>query len=115
MQHNLRECAICGEKYPVCRTCEEVQSFKPWRTIVDTMEHYKIHIILSDYTNKRITKEDAKKMLLDCDIGDYKKFLPHIASVIDEIFKESKGVSAKTVSKKKEAEQVGECDNTNSE
>ena len=54
-------------------------------------------------------------MLLDCDIGDYKKFLPHIASVIDEIFKESKGVSAKTVSKKKEAEQVGECDNTNSE
>ena len=85
------------------------------KTIVDTMEHYKIHIILSDYTNKRITKEDAKKMLLDCDIGDYKKFLPHIASVIDEIFKESKGVSAKTVSKKKEAEQVGECDNTNSE
>ena len=42
MQQNLRECAICGEKYPVCRTCEEVQSFKPWRTIVDTMEMIRV-------------------------------------------------------------------------
>lgn len=85
MADSLRKCAICGNDYPVCRTCEEVISFKPWRTIVDTVEHYKIHIVLNDYTNKHITKEEAREMLQKCDIANYKTFLPHIVSAIDEI------------------------------
>lgn len=115
MSESLRKCAVCGSEYPVCRTCEEIKTFKPWRTIVDTAEHYKIHIVLTDYTNKHITKEEARDMLQKCDIANYKTFLPHIATAIDEILEDSNTKSIENANKKKNKDLSNKIENKYSE
>jgi hypothetical protein len=78
-------CAICGKKYHVCKSCQQMKSFTPWRSVVDTIEHYKIFLIISNYTNKRITKDEAKNELLNVDLTGYENFLIEIKNVIEEI------------------------------
>lgn len=76
-------CAICGKKYHVCNTCKSVKTLKPWRTIADTIECYKIYMIIHDYVNENIPKEKAKNMLDGCTIPS--ELQEHIKTVIDEI------------------------------
>ena len=79
-------CDICGKRYSVCKTC---QTFKPWRTITDTLEHYKIFIALSEYTRTK-NKEEAKEQLSHCDLSDLESFPDRIKNVIKEITVEPK-------------------------
>ena len=76
-------CSICGDRYYVCSTCKSTKTLKPWRTITDTVDCYKIYMIIHDYKIGTITKENAKKMLDKCSMPN--KFQPHIKAVIDEI------------------------------
>lgn len=87
-------CAICGEKYHVCATCKSVKTLKPWRTITDTIDCYKIYMIIHDFENGIITKENARKMLDACTLP--KTFQPHIKVVIDEIMSIEKKVKPET-------------------
>lgn len=57
------ECVICGKKYHCCLSCKEQKTFKPWRTIADKISCYQLFILLSDYNNEKISKEDAKEQL----------------------------------------------------
>lgn len=81
-------CSICGKKYHTCVTCSEIKSFMPWRTIVDTVNCYKIFLILRDYTNKSKTKESAKADLEKCDLSEISTFIPEVKSAIEEILKD---------------------------
>lgn len=77
-------CAICGNGYHVCDSCSEEKAFMPWRTVVDTIEHYKIYTALHGYT---LTK-DAKKAndeLSKCDLSNVETFLPEIRAAIKDI------------------------------
>lgn len=87
-------CAICGEKYYVCNTCRSTKQLKPWRTITDSIECYKIYMIIHNYTNGLITKEKARKMLEDCTLP--LKTQSHIKAVIDEITEPDKKVKQET-------------------
>lgn len=78
-------CDICGKPYVVCATCRETISYKPWRTICDTAEHYKIYMIIHQYKNKVISKDEAKEMLGRCDLSDQNTFVPTIKAVVFEI------------------------------
>lgn len=78
-------CSICGKPYHLCNTCKDQLSFKPWRSVVDTINHYKIYMAIAEYTNKHINKATAKEMLEKCDISDYKTFTPDIVKAIDLI------------------------------
>lgn len=82
-------CDICGKRYYVCKTCQTVKTFKPWRTITDTLEHYKIFIALSEYTRTK-NKEEAKEQLSHCDLSDLESFPDRIKNVIKEITVEPK-------------------------
>lgn len=88
-------CDICGKKYHTCITCKSVKTFKPWRTITDTIECYKIYMIIHDYTNNAITREKAKEELSACVLPS--ELQPHIKNVIDEIM----NVEKTTVKSKK--------------
>lgn len=77
-------CDICGKKYHVCKTCEEATSFKPWRTITDTMDHYKIFMVLSAYTKTKDI-ETAREDLKKCNLEGKEKFNKNIKKAIDEI------------------------------
>lgn len=88
MAKNNAKCSICGQEYNVCITCAKTKTYAPWRTIVDSIEHYKIYIIIRDYTNKYIDKNKAKKLLLERDLSDLDTFVLEIKNIINEIMKE---------------------------
>lgn len=82
-------CSICGKGYHICNSCKEQQTFKPWRTVVDSIEHYKIYLVLHGYSITK-DKEKAKSELQKCDLSDLENFKPNIKSVIKEIMAEPK-------------------------
>ena len=97
-------CDICGRAYKICKTCQGIQSFKPWRTVVDSLDHYKIYLVLSEYTNTH-NKEKARHDLEYCDLNELETFTESTKKTIAEILADdSKNVEpeakAKIVRKK---------------
>lgn len=82
-------CDICGKGYHLCRTCQDVTSFTPWRVITDTAEHYKIFLILSEYTKTK-DKNATKEALSLCDLSELESFRESIKKTIKEIMAEEK-------------------------
>lgn len=80
-------CSICSKKYHLCKSCEDIESFSPWRTVTDTIDCYKIFLVLSEYTKTK-NKEQAKKELSTCNLKEKDAFAPHIKAAIDEIMAE---------------------------
>lgn len=77
-------CDICGREYDICKTCQGIESFKPWRTVVDTLDHYRIYLVLSEYTNTH-NKEKARHDLEYCDLSDKDTFTESTKRAISEI------------------------------
>ena len=85
MEHAINAyCSICNKGYHICGTCKNEKHFKPWRTVTDTIAHYKIYMAIHGYT---ITgdSEQAKAELQNCDLSDMNCFKPEIKAVIGEI------------------------------
>ena len=80
-------CSICGKPYKICRTCQEIKSFTPWRTITDTLQHYTLFLVLSEYSRTK-DKAKAKDELLKCDLSEKESFKDSVKNMIDEIMKE---------------------------
>ena len=84
-EHNINAyCTICNKGYHICNTCKNEKKFKPWRTITDTMEHYKIFMAIHGYTTAG-DKEQAKAELQNCNLSDMNSFKPEIKAAIAEI------------------------------
>jgi hypothetical protein len=99
MSENLNhECSICGQKYHFCIDCGNAKTFTPWRTIVDTIEHYKIFIIIRDYVNGYISKDEAKKQMSERDLTELDSFVLEIKDKINEILREDTVISRNTES-----------------
>lgn len=84
------KCTICNNEYEVCNTCKNQKIFKPWRTVTDTIEHYKIYLTIHGYTVTK-NKEQARKELENCDLSGLESFNPEIKSVIKEIMTGNEG------------------------
>ena len=56
-------CVTCGKQYKVSLSCKDQISLKPWRSITDTIDCYKIFLAISQYNNGYTTKDEAKKQL----------------------------------------------------
>ena len=83
-------CAICGCGYYLCKSCQDQKKIKPWRSVTDTIEHYKIYMAIYGYTisgNKELAQSELQKCNLE------------IKSVINEILNEPE-VKASTRKKK---------------
>ena len=101
-------CSICGEGYHICNSCLDQKSLKPWRTITDTIDHYKIYMAIHGYTLSK-NKEIAKQELQKCDLSGLEKFKPEIRAVIKEIMAEPK--KTKIASKREHTKTEIEADN----
>lgn len=82
-------CSVCGRGYHICRTCLEQKTFKSWRTVTDTIGHYKIYLAVHGYAISK-DKDKAKAELQSCDLSDSGNFNPEIKAVIEEIMAEPK-------------------------
>lgn len=56
-------CVVCGKQYKVCLSCKDQIRLKPWRSITDTIDCYKIFLAITQYNNGYISKDEAKKQL----------------------------------------------------
>lgn len=90
-QHNTT-CSICGTPYKTCRTCTEIQSFRPWRTVTDTIEHYMIYTAIHGYTISK-NKQQAKLELSKCNLVDISTFNQEVQDIIREIMEEQENKS----------------------
>lgn len=91
-------CSICDKGYHVCRSCREQKVFKPWRTVTDNVDHYKIYLAIHSYTISK-NKELAKAELEKCDLSGLENFKPEIKTAINEIMAEP--VKVKVSSRKR--------------
>lgn len=96
-------CVLCGTGYHACDTCNKVKSFTPWRTLTDTIEHYKIFMILKDYNNKIINREQAKELLLKLDLSDKDTYKDSAKNILVDIYAETiiENDNVDTLSKRK--------------
>jgi len=78
-------CAICGTKYHICNDCQNTRAFTPWRTIADSINCYKIYLILRDYTNGNSDAATTKEQLLMCDLSDVETFQDNIKVAIEKL------------------------------
>lgn len=89
---NNAVCAVCGKPYHIC---SDIQTSKinPWRSITDSINCYKIHLTLLDYTNGYTDALTTAQILKQkCDISNEISLLPHIRKVIDDLLQNSASV-----------------------
>lgn len=82
-------CIVCGRGYHACDACENTKNYTPWRSLTDSAEHFKIFTILRDYSDKRISRDEARKLLSGMDLSHSDTFKDSAKKVLDEILKET--------------------------
>ncbi|MBU5332124.1 hypothetical protein KQI61_07925 [Anaerocolumna aminovalerica] len=79
------ECKICGAKYKYCSTCKEFKTIESWRQHVDTINCYKIFMVIQDFSKHNIDKLEARKLLVKCDLSNSNNFFSWIQYQINRI------------------------------
>lgn len=79
-------CVLCGVGYHACDTCAKEKTFTPWRTLTDTIEHYKIFTVLKDYNNKLIDRDKAKELLSCLDLSGKENYKENAKKVLSDIY-----------------------------
>lgn len=89
------KCIICGIEYDACDTCNSLKRLTPWKTITDTQNHYKIHLIITDFAYKLISKKEAKQELKKCNIKGWENYSNGASRLIEEIILEEQDLKVK--------------------
>ena len=85
-----RECYLCGTKYNFCSTCDEDRYAPAWKHSFHSEDCAKIFQCCVDYNMSLITKDEAKSILLGCDLSDKKSFREDAQETISKILAEDK-------------------------
>lgn len=84
----MRKCHLCGKEYKYCNTCEEDKYAPVWKSTFHSENCAKIFKCAVDFGVSLITKEEAKSILLECDLTDKESFREDVQNAISEIMKE---------------------------
>lgn len=79
-------CVVCGKGYHACDACNKTLTFTPWRSLTDSMDHFKIFTILKDYNNGLISGEEARQLLFPLDLSDRDSFTESSKKVLADIY-----------------------------
>lgn len=102
----LRTCCVCHKEYPFCPVCNPEDRNKPMWYFAYCSENCRdVYIVTSDYTDKKISANDAKAQLDKLDLSQiasfgesYQKAIMKINENItlpknDDVIKENETVS----------------------
>ena len=83
-----RECFTCGTPYYYCPGCEHSSPHpRPsWYVMFDCPQCRDIFHILTDYSLKKISCEEARGQLSCFDLKDRSRFTPVVRRELEEIF-----------------------------
>lgn len=65
----IKTCIVCGKKYEYCGHCDKSGQENRWKTNYCSENCRDIFNIVSKYVNKHISVDDAKKGLVELDLG----------------------------------------------
>ena len=71
----LRTCCVCHEEYSFCPVCNSEDRLKPtWHFAYCSENCKNIYTVTSDYEDKKISADDAKKQLNKLDLSQIANF-----------------------------------------
>ncbi|MCI8356685.1 MAG: hypothetical protein HFI51_00850 [Lachnospiraceae bacterium] len=79
-------CVLCGAGYHSCDLCSKTTAFTPWRTLTDTLEHFRIFMVLKDYNNQIIDREHAKELLSALDLSGHETYRESARRLLADIY-----------------------------
>lgn len=85
MKINNKTCICCGKKYTFCTGCGQFDNEPRWKAIYHNETCKDIFIIVSDFLQNAISKEDAKERLMKCDLSYKDQLHKNLQNGIDEI------------------------------
>lgn len=83
-----RICKTCGKQYFYCTNCDKTLNSPQWMLMWHDENCKKVFEIVSDYAQKRISKEVAKAKIENCNLKVYYTFKDTIRNYIDEILED---------------------------
>lgn len=81
-----KECIVCGKKYSFCNSCNEDLNRPFWMNDFHDENCKNIYHACAGYSAKHKTKEEARKILDECDLSDKASFTPITQKLIAEIY-----------------------------
>lgn len=95
MSNNNVKCVICGKEYKYCHDCRHTTP-EAWKASFCCENCREIYRICSAYGMEKITKDEAKKRLEQCNLDEFKKFSASTKKIIREIQREENTTEVKT-------------------
>ena len=105
---NVSTCVVCGKEYETCLSCKKEMAAKPWRSVADSVECYKLFLVLSRYGNGHLSADEAKKQLQGIKY-DLEALKPSVQDTIGKILKDG-SATKKTTTKEKSAKSDEKCE-----
>lgn len=101
---NNATCAICGNEYHVCLSCQDSIKLNPWKIHCCSSSHYKVYQAVHGYTTGVYTKKEFKNKLSKIDLHDLDSYIDSIKTIIKDVLKEEEIVAEKKVESEIKAE-----------
>ena len=85
MASKYRTCLLCGKEYLYCNTCAKDKTKPAWMSEFHEENCKTLFQICTDFNMKFLTKDEAKKELLKCDISNKEKFIVSVQNTTAKI------------------------------
>lgn len=85
MESRKLYCLCCGKEIDLCPHCPTEVRYTPWRTLADSMGHFKLFCVAQDYASGKLSKADAKELLERIDTTGYEHFKTQTGAILREI------------------------------
>lgn len=100
MDAKLRTCSVCRKTYKYCPKCREYESLPTWMFAFCSENCKNIYITTSDYEDRHITADEAKKQLDKFDLSMIDNFGTSYQNTINDINKKVTSIKiAKSIKK----------------
>ena len=100
MDAKLRTCSVCRKTYKYCPKCREYESLPTWMFAFCSENCKNIYGVTSDYEDRHITADEAKKQLDKFDLSMIDNFGTSYQNTINDINKKVTSIKiAKSIKK----------------